>query len=221
MKKLISILFVTNLLLQIAVFTPNQVYGESVPPLFIKINLWTNQLLVIKNNKIYRTYSISPGTDKSPTPIGTFKVVQKNKSWGGGFGSRWLGLNVPWGQYGIHGTNKPMLIGKNVSSGCIRMRNKDVEALFEIIPEGTKVYIIGPITGKGRGAFKNLSVGSRGNLVQLVQQRLKLSGLYEGKTDGIYGRSTALAVRKFQKLNNLPVNGGVREHEYRLLGLME
>src|SRR4051812_5566899 len=138
------------------------VYAEHKDNMYIRINLWKNELIVLKNNKVIKRLSIASGTEESPTPIGIFKVEEKSKSWGGGFGTRWLGLNVPWGQYGIHGTNKPILIGKNVSSGCIRMRNKDVEALYDLIPNGTIVHIDGPVTGMGKGEFKNLSLGSKG-----------------------------------------------------------
>lgn len=44
--------------------------------------------------------------------------------------------------YLIHGTNAPWNIGKYVSHGCIRMRNKDVEELFYQIDKGTPVHII-------------------------------------------------------------------------------
>lgn len=44
--------------------------------------------------------------------------------------------------YRIHGTNAPSTIGKAVSSGCIRMRNQDVEELYERIPVGTKVVVL-------------------------------------------------------------------------------
>ncbi len=40
---------------------------------------------------------------------------------------RWIGLNVPWGVSGIHGTNMPGTIGSEASHGCIRMLDKDVE----------------------------------------------------------------------------------------------
>lgn len=221
MKKISSIFVLTILLISTIIFSTKYVNAESNEHIYIQINLWLNELHVIKNNKIFASYHISSGTDSSPTPIGTFKITKKSRSWGGGFGSRWLGLDVPWGQYGIHGTNKPMLIGKCVSHGCIRMRNKDVEELFEMIPEGTTVYIKGPITGKGKGAFINLSVGSKGNLVQLVQERLKFAGLYDRKVDGIYGMDTEIAVRKFQKQHHLPITGVVSDDEYILLGLME
>ena len=130
-------------------------------------------------------------------------------------------MNVPWGIYGIHGTNKPHLIGENVSSGCIRMQNTDVEELFELIAEGVEVHIEGPIMGVGEGEYKNLSVGSKGNLVQLIQERLKGLGLYDGEINGIYGIKTEDAVRKFQLQNNLSVNGVMSFREYLLLGLLE
>lgn len=43
--------------------------------------------------------------------------------------------------YRIHGTNAPWTIGYAVSSGCIRMRNQDVEDLYERVPIGTKVIV--------------------------------------------------------------------------------
>ena len=44
--------------------------------------------------------------------------------------------------YRIHGTNEPYTIGQNVSSGCIRMMNEDVEDLYERVPVGTHVKVI-------------------------------------------------------------------------------
>jgi lipoprotein-anchoring transpeptidase ErfK/SrfK len=44
--------------------------------------------------------------------------------------------------YRIHGSNEPWTIGTNVSSGCIRMRNEDVEDLYSRVPVGTKVVVI-------------------------------------------------------------------------------
>lgn len=46
--------------------------------------------------------------------------------------------------YRIHGTNQPWTIGLNLSSGCIRMMNKDVTDLYERTPIGTKVIVVGP-----------------------------------------------------------------------------
>ncbi|MEM7290517.1 MAG: L,D-transpeptidase [Pseudomonadota bacterium] len=46
--------------------------------------------------------------------------------------------------YRIHGTNQPWSIGLNLSSGCIRMLNKDVEFLYEKVKLGSKVVVVGP-----------------------------------------------------------------------------
>lgn len=44
--------------------------------------------------------------------------------------------------YRIHGTNEPWTIGQNVSSGCIRMMNKDVIDLYGRVRVGAKVIVI-------------------------------------------------------------------------------
>jgi len=43
--------------------------------------------------------------------------------------------------YRIHGTNEPDTIGQNVSSGCIRMMNEDVEDLYDRVHVGTRVVV--------------------------------------------------------------------------------
>lgn len=49
----------------------------------------------------------------------------------------------------IHGTNQPWTIGQNMSSGCIRMMNEDIQHLYSRSDRGTKVIVIGP-DGAGR-----------------------------------------------------------------------
>jgi lipoprotein-anchoring transpeptidase ErfK/SrfK len=44
--------------------------------------------------------------------------------------------------YRIHGTNEPGTIGRNVSSGCIRLTNEDVIDLYDRTPVGTKVVVL-------------------------------------------------------------------------------
>ena len=44
--------------------------------------------------------------------------------------------------YLIHGTNDPSSVGRLVSSGCIRLYNRNVEKLYQQAPKGTKVHII-------------------------------------------------------------------------------
>ena len=44
--------------------------------------------------------------------------------------------------YGIHGTTDPASIGAQVTAGCVRMSNPEVEELYAIVPEGTEVVIV-------------------------------------------------------------------------------
>lgn len=44
--------------------------------------------------------------------------------------------------YLIHGTNKPMGIGRRISHGCIRMYPEDIETLYEMTPEGCEVLVV-------------------------------------------------------------------------------
>jgi len=59
-------------------------------------------------------------------------------------GTRWLGWNDETGRessLGFHGTNDPAGIGRAVSDGCIRMNNRDVEELFEVLPRGARIVV--------------------------------------------------------------------------------
>ena len=44
--------------------------------------------------------------------------------------------------YRIHGTNQPSTIGSNVSSGCIRLINEDIEDLYSRVQVGTRVVVL-------------------------------------------------------------------------------
>ncbi|MEV3098568.1 L,D-transpeptidase [Paenibacillus larvae] len=67
-----------------------------------------NRLWVLVDGKRIKQFPVGLGKQKTPTPIGEFTVINKYKNWGSGFGTRWIGLNVPWGIYGIHGTNRQL-----------------------------------------------------------------------------------------------------------------
>ena len=51
-------------------------------------------------------------------------------------------LAIHPGDYLIHGTNNPQAVGMAVTHGCIRMYPEDIEALFKIVPVGTKVWLV-------------------------------------------------------------------------------
>jgi lipoprotein-anchoring transpeptidase ErfK/SrfK len=58
----------------------------------------------------------------------------------------------------IHGTNQPWSIGQNMSSGCIRMMNKDVTDLYERVALGTKVIVVGPGNRQGNVQYDDRGV---------------------------------------------------------------
>ncbi len=64
-----------------------------------------------------------------------------------------------------------------------------------------------------------LSLGSRGEKVALIQQRLKTWGYYTGDVDGVYGRGTYRAVVSFQRTNGLAVDGRVGSNTAKALGV--
>ena len=50
-------------------------------------------------------------------------------------------LTLRGGEYAIHGTNRPESIGGYVSSGCIRMHNRDIVELYRLVAVGTPVIV--------------------------------------------------------------------------------
>ncbi|MBN6189312.1 L,D-transpeptidase [Aneurinibacillus sp. BA2021] len=96
-------------------------------------------LTVKQDGHTIRVYPVAVGKMLTQTPLGTFYIINRAPNPGGPYGSMWLGLSKPG--YGIHGTNNPASIGKDVSKGCIRMYNEDVNELAGIVPIGTPVHI--------------------------------------------------------------------------------
>lgn len=122
-------------------------------PFTILVNKSQNTLFLKSDEEIFKTYIVSTGKNNC-TPVGTFKIVNKlqNPTWfkAGAIvppqsaenvlGTRWMGFDLAG--YGIHGTVEPKELGKQVTQGCVRLNNSDVEELYSIIPVGTEVTII-------------------------------------------------------------------------------
>ena len=64
-----------------------------------------------------------------------------------------------------------------------------------------------------------LRQGATGGEVKELQRRLKNWGYYSGAVDGIYGKGTVEAVKKFQKKNGLTADGVAGIATYRALGM--
>jgi lipoprotein-anchoring transpeptidase ErfK/SrfK len=123
-------------------------------PFNILVNKSQNVLFLKSGEEVFKIYHVSTGKDNI-TPVGTFKIATKIEKpvWfrnGGApipsespeneLGTRWMGFDVD-PHYGIHGTLHPESIGQQVTAGCVRLKNADVEELFDIIPVGTQVVI--------------------------------------------------------------------------------
>lgn len=122
-------------------------------PFNIFVDKSQNILLLKTGDEVFKTYIVSTGANNS-TPVGNFKIINKleNPTWfkagavvpsgspDNVLGTRWLGINVAG--YGIHGTTEPQNLGKQVTQGCVRMRNSEVEELYTIVPSGADVTIV-------------------------------------------------------------------------------
>ncbi len=133
----------------------------------ILINLENRRLAYFEGNRQVNIYPVGVGKPATPTPTGSYVVVVKIVHPGGMLGTRWMGLSIPSGNYGIHGTDNPLSIGGYVSHGCIRMYNQDVEALFPRVSIGTPVEIIKGTTGKKQ--FIPQGVLGAGSKIHVVQ----------------------------------------------------
>jgi hypothetical protein len=180
-----------------------------------------HRLIVRAHGQTVKTYRIAVGNPSTPTPIGEYLIAYKGEHWGPSFGPRWLGLNVPWGYYGIHGTNKPYSIGQHQSHGCIRMRNNDVMELYNLIPLGTKVTIYGHVLGDSDRDPRDLAEGDVGGDVQLIQSRLKSAGYFKGTCNGKFRSDTTAALKQYQRDHQMAPNGVVSINLYKELGLLE
>ena len=176
-------------------------------------------LTLYEGRKAVKTYPIATGAADTPTPLGIFRINSRFAGEMSGFGTRFLGLNVSWGQYGIHGTNKPESIGGNASHGCIRMQVKDAEALYDQAPNWTLVVIEGGPYGDLDTWLKPLKPGDRGSHVRAVQNRLRALGYAVGSCDGVYGESTRRAVRQARKDYKLAEGDQVDWSFYQAIGL--
>ena len=119
----------------------------------ILIDKSDNTLILKTDEEIVKIYSVGTGRDNC-TPVGTFKIESRlvDPVWyktgsivppgspENILGTRWLGITAVG--YGIHGGAKEDELGKQVSQGCVRMLNRDVEELFVIVPQGTEVVIL-------------------------------------------------------------------------------
>jgi L,D-transpeptidase ErfK/SrfK len=109
------------------------------------------------------TFPVGIGTEGWATPVGTFKVIQKqvNPAWYPPASIRReepdlpavvppgpdnpLGthaLRLDRGSILIHGTDTPFAVGRRASHGCLRLYPEDIPVLYDQVPVGAEVRIV-------------------------------------------------------------------------------
>jgi lipoprotein-anchoring transpeptidase ErfK/SrfK len=122
------------------------------------LNLKKRRVFVYQGQKIIASYPVAIGRRGWETPTGQFRVIQmvRDPVWEHPFtgqlvpsgrnnplGARWIGFWTDGQNFiGFHGTPQENLIGRAVSHGCVRMRDRDIKALFEKVQVGTTVTVI-------------------------------------------------------------------------------
>lgn len=187
---------------------------------WILIEIDRKRLTLYRGTEALAVYPIATGSWQTPSPIGAFYINGRFMTEMSGFGTRFLSLSVPWGKYGIHGTNHPESIGGNASHGCFRLRVKDAEALYAQVPGWTKVVIEGGPYGNLGDGLRTLRPGDRCSAVIEVQRRLAQQGFYYGSADGIYGPGMSGAVIAARRAYGLSDQDMVDAALYRRLGIL-
>jgi hypothetical protein len=186
----------------------------------IFIEIEDKTLYLLDGNTCVKEYRIASGKSGLPSPLGRWRIIEKG-DWGEGFGGRWLGLDVPWGKYGIHGTRESGSIGTAASHGCIRMFNDDVAELYSLVPTGTEVVIVNGQFGPFGRKFDEINPGDRGADVLAIQRRLRQLGYYMGTLDGIYEDGMKKAVHQFQRDSGLKAQNTIDRQTWLNMGFRE
>ncbi len=138
-----------------------EVAPEQAPEKAVVVRLSEFRLELYEHAELVKHYEVGVGKLDFPTPPGVYYVRSKatNPTWRNP-GSRWArgmpayippGPRNPLGTRAlrldrdaivIHGTPNPGSVGQRSSHGCVRMRRAEVEELFELVPEGTPVFIV-------------------------------------------------------------------------------
>jgi hypothetical protein len=117
----------------------------------IVIDLSARRLALYERGRLAFTTSTAIGAPATPTPLGRFYINQRFRDDPNGpYGWAAIGISAfsevltGWPQGGpvaIHGTNRPSLLGMQVSNGCIRVSNAAVQRIWRLAPVGTPVLI--------------------------------------------------------------------------------
>lgn len=117
----------------------------------LRVSTAANTLSLYKGSQLVETIPAATGTGGTPTPHGSFFLVELLKPTNAGYGPYAFGLSAfsdvlssygggP-GQIGLHGTDDAGSIGHAASHGCIRLSNANITKLAQLLPLGTPITI--------------------------------------------------------------------------------
>jgi hypothetical protein len=107
---------------------------------FIVVDKSCYRLYFHRYGRVVRVFDCVLGKPSTPTPLGRFRIWAKDPSMGGPYGPRRMRY---LGNYAIHGTNEPWLLGRfprAFSHGCTRLSNANILWLFDRCRVGTPVW---------------------------------------------------------------------------------
>jgi lipoprotein-anchoring transpeptidase ErfK/SrfK len=97
---------------------------------------------MVRKYKDGRVVPIEPGVEGREVVAGGNIVIPpygtNQRKYKGVLGTHRLNMGDG---YALHGTDHPESIGRSVSHGCVRLRNEDIETLFQMVSVGTPVFI--------------------------------------------------------------------------------
>jgi lipoprotein-anchoring transpeptidase ErfK/SrfK len=124
----------------------------------LQLKLGERRVYVYDRDQVATSFPVAIGRAGWETPVGTYKVIQMlhNPVWQHPFtgalvppgpenplGARWIGFWTDGTNYiGFHGTPNEETVGRPASHGCVRMYNRDVVRLFEMVRVGTPVEVV-------------------------------------------------------------------------------
>lgn len=120
----------------------------------IKIELGAHRITVWDGNKVVTQEPVGLGKGNTPTPDGEYYITEllrppdPNGAYGpfafglSGFSEVFQTFAGGPGFLGLHGTNDPEGLGKDVSAGCIRMSNEGITRLSSMLPVGSPVDVV-------------------------------------------------------------------------------
>lgn len=168
-----------------------------------------------KNGKrMVDTFPVGIGSESTPTPEGNLRVIEKivHPVWqvpesikrekpylpdivppgpDNPLGTHAMRLSKS--SYLIHGTNKPWGIGRRFSHGCIRLYPEDIQDLFKLVPEGTRVAVVS----------QSIKIGKSGKNIYIEVHSGEDNGHYDYLYEAmrLLGKKRLLNMISFKKLN--------------------